>query len=267
MRGTSSRRLAIAGVVLSLASSVVVGIMTPAMAAPSGTTQVGAVQPAQLAVQLGTTHVEKAATQIHSVVPGDTLSGIAPRYNTTWPNLYNANTSIIRDPNLIYVGQRLTVPSGQVSKNPPAPAPAPVAAAAPATGKYANPLPGACLGSAYGEWRGTYSHQGWDLPAGHGTPIRALTNARVHSARWEGGGGNTIILNHGDGSYSIYMHQSSFAVSPGQWVSAGQTIGYVGNTGDSHGAHLHLEVRWGGPWGSTVNPVQFLRDRGVRLGC
>lgn len=264
MRGTSSRRLAIAGVVLSLASSVAVGIMTPAMAAPSGTTQVGAVQPAQLAVQLGTTHVEKAATQTHSVVSGDTLSGIAPRYNTTWPALYNANTSIIRDPNLIYVGQRLTVPSGQVSKNPPAPAPAPAAAPAQAASGWVNPVCADGIGDSINP--GYRDHKGVDLTAPYGRPIRAAAAGNLRTG-WQSGAGNYTVIDHGGGVATAYLHQQSYAVDSG-WVNAGQIIGYVGNTGNSKGPHLHFEVWTGGYWvGTYQDPISWMNNRGVRLGC
>lgn len=267
MRGTSSRRLAIAGVVMSLASSVAVGIMTPAMAAPSGTAKVGAVQPAQLAVQLGTSHVEKPANQIHSVVPGDTLSGIAPRYKTTWPSIFDANTSVISNPDLIYVGQRLTIPNGQTVKNPPAPAPAPApapVAAAPASGWF-DPLPNATPFCNYWQWRGTYNHKGEDIPAGFGTPIHAAAGGTVWTG-WNNGAGNYTVISHSDGSATVYMHQSSFAVRSG-WVNANQVIGYVGSTGDSEGPHLHFEVH---PWGNgngTTSPSTWMRNHGAPIGC
>ena len=58
--------------------------------------------------------------------------------------------------------------------------------------------------------------------------------------------GNFVVIDHGDGTTSLYAHMSSRAVSEGQLVNQGQTIGYVGNTGNSKGNHLHLEVRVGG---------------------
>ena len=70
-----------------------------------------------------------------------------------------------------------------------------------------------------------------------------------------GGYGNLILVDHGDGTVTAYAHQSGFAVSQGASVSRGQTIGYVGNTGNSTGPHLHFEVR---VWGTAVDPMPYL---------
>lgn len=260
MRGTSSRRLATAGVVLALMGSAIVGLASPAVAAPSGTAKVGAAQSAQLAVQLGTSHVEKPANQIHSVVPGDTLSGIAPRYQTTWPTIFDANTSIISNPNLIYVGQKLTIPNGQSSKTQPAPvqAPAPVSAGS----GWTQPV-GACNISGFG-MRWGRMHGGVDLAAGFGTPIKAAASGTVSTAWQAGGAGNYTMINHGEGVWTVYMHQSSFAITSG-WVNVGQTIGYVGSTGDSQGPHLHFEVHTGGAWNGKVDPMSFMANHGAPL--
>ena len=61
-----------------------------------------------------------------------------------------------------------------------------------------------------------------------------------------GGYGNVVVINHGNGYMTLYAHCSSLAVSEGQTVSRGQTVGYVGNTGNSYGAHLHFEIRYNG---------------------
>lgn len=269
MSGTSNRRLATVGVILALTSSVVLGLMTPAVAAPSGT-QVGAAQPVTqvqvdvpVTVNLGVTHAQVTANQIHTVVRGDTLSGIAPRYNTTWPNLYNANTSVVSNPNLIYPGQKLTVPSGQVSKTAPAPAPVVASAPAPASSGWVNPVCASQIGDNIGAGRG---HKGVDLAAPHGQPIRAAAAGTV-TVGWQDGAGNYTIINHGDGVATAYLHQSSYAVRSG-WVDAGQIIGYVGSTGQSSGPHLHFEVWTNGYWvGTFQDPISWMNNRGVRLGC
>ena len=77
----------------------------------------------------------------------------------------------------------------------------------------------------------------------------------VVSAGSLGGYGNATIVDHGGGIATLYAHQSSLAVSEGQRVTAGQTIGRVGCTGSCTGPHLHFEVRLNG---DPVNPVPYL---------
>lgn len=98
-------------------------------------------------------------------------------------------------------------------------------------------------------------HEGMDFGAGSGTPIRSCRAGRVTFAGWQGGYGNVVIVDHGGGMSTVYAHQSSFAVSAGQSVSAGQVIGYVGSTGMSTGPHLHFEVRING---SPVDPASYV---------
>jgi murein DD-endopeptidase MepM/ murein hydrolase activator NlpD len=123
----------------------------------------------------------------------------------------------------------------------------------------------ACITSGYGPRWGTF-HNGTDLGADYGTAIHAAAAGTVSTAWQAGGAGNYTMINHGDGVWTVYMHQSSFAIQSG-YVEAGQIIGYVGSTGDSQGPHLHLEVHTGGLWNGRVNPVPFMADRGVNLGC
>ncbi len=98
-------------------------------------------------------------------------------------------------------------------------------------------------------------HTGIDMGAGSGTPISAAGSGTVILASWYGGYGNTIVIDHGGGLTTLYAHQSGFAVSEGQSVSTGQTVGYVGSTGFSTGPHLHFETR---EWGTPVDPMKYL---------
>jgi septal ring factor EnvC (AmiA/AmiB activator) len=98
-------------------------------------------------------------------------------------------------------------------------------------------------------------HAGIDQGASTGTPIGASKAGTVIFAGWQGGYGNLTLIDHHDGVVTAYAHQSRFAVSSGARVSQGQTIGYVGNTGNSTGPHLHFETRVNG---SAVNPRQYL---------
>ncbi|WP_294702435.1 murein hydrolase activator EnvC family protein [uncultured Flavonifractor sp.] len=128
----------------------------------------------------------------------------------------------------------------------------------PPTGSgYQWPLPSSCLTltSAFG-YRihpisgQPHSHTGIDVSAAGGTPIYAAKGGQVIMSEYGSGVnwsyGNFVVIDHGDGTTTLYAHMSSRAVSEGQMVTQGQTIGYVGNTGNSKGNHLHLEVRVNG---------------------
>lgn len=94
-------------------------------------------------------------------------------------------------------------------------------------------------------------HKGMDFAAAYGTPIRAATDGVVAFAGWHGGHGKYVKLNHNGAIATGYAHMSRFSVKPGQRVSRGQVIGYVGSTGLSTGPHLHYELYKGGV---AVNP-------------
>ena len=91
-----------------------------------------------------------------------------------------------------------------------------------------------------------HSHTGIDIAAAGGTPIYAAKGGQVITSAYHWSYGNYVVLDHGGGNTTLYAHMSRRAVSEGQMVTQGQTIGYVGNTGNSKGNHLHLEVRAGG---------------------
>lgn len=101
----------------------------------------------------------------------------------------------------------------------------------------------------------TRFHQGLDIGAAEGTPIRASAGGTVILAGYNGGYGNFTCIDHGGGISTCYAHQSSIGVSVGQRVAQGQVIGAVGNTGYSFGAHLHFEVRVNG---AAVQPLNYL---------
>jgi len=104
-------------------------------------------------------------------------------------------------------------------------------------------------------WRWGRMHEGIDLGAAYGSPIAAAAAGVVIYAGWEGGYGNLVVIDHGGGLATAYGHQSRIAVSVGQSVSQGETIGYVGSTGHSTGPHLHFEVRVNG---QAVDPLGYL---------
>lgn len=97
------------------------------------------------------------------------------------------------------------------------------------------------------------NHGGTDIAASYGSAIYAADSGTVVRSAdgWNGGWGNYVMINHGNGMQTLYAHMSSRAVSVGQTVSRGQTIGYVGSTGMSTGPHLHFEMYING---SRVDP-------------
>lgn len=105
----------------------------------------------------------------------------------------------------------------------------------------------------------TANHYGIDIGCPDGTPIVAAASGVVVLARRSATAGNWIIISHGNGLYTIYMHASALYVSEGQYVNAGDTIMLSGATGATQGRHLHFEVRVGGYSSSrySVNPMNY----------
>ena len=98
-------------------------------------------------------------------------------------------------------------------------------------------------------------HNGVDMAAPNGSPILAAYDGEVIAASYSASMGNYIMIDHGDGLITIYMHASSLSVSSGTMVARGEQIGCVGSTGRSTGPHLHFSVRLNG---SYVSPWNYL---------
>lgn len=105
-------------------------------------------------------------------------------------------------------------------------------------------------------------HTGLDLRGDIGEPVRATASGRVSIAGREGGYGNMVEINHGNGLATRYGHLSEIDVRPGQQVRIGEVIGKIGSTGRSTGPHLHYETRLNG---EPIDPTKFLHA-GDRLG-
>ncbi|HXV34436.1 MAG TPA: peptidoglycan DD-metalloendopeptidase family protein [Gaiellaceae bacterium] len=103
-------------------------------------------------------------------------------------------------------------------------------------------------------WRWGRMHEGIDIAAPSGTPIRAAAGGTIIYTGYMGGYGNITIIDHGNGLATAYAHQSAIYIGGGS-VSQGTVIGAVGSTGNSTGPHLHFEVRVNG---SAVDPMGYL---------
>ncbi|WP_078612951.1 M23 family metallopeptidase [Streptomyces canus] len=144
--------------------------------------------------------------------------------------------------------------------------------AAKATGSvngFTAPVSGAPLGTGYKTGGSLWSsghHTGVDFLAAAGTPLRAVGAGTVVSAGWGGAYGNQVVIQLADGYYAQYAHLSALSVSSGQTVTAGQQIGLSGATGNVTGPHLHFEIRTTPDYGSDIDPVAYLRTKGVSIG-
>ena len=119
-----------------------------------------------------------------------------------------------------------------------------------------------------GMW--AHKHSGQDFAVPIGTNVVAAHGGTVVKAGGNGAGdgpayGNAIVIKHGNGTYSQYAHLSRINVKIGQIVKTGQSIAKSGNTGNSSGPHLHFEIRTTPNYGSAVDPVAFLRGKGVTV--
>lgn len=180
-----------------------------------------------------------------TVVKGDTLKSLANKYNGDANEIAQFNGL---DPALALIpGSTIIIPGGEVAVAPTRPSgstagvPAPRGGTAPVqAGYYRNPVPGARIT----QW--LHGHNGIDFGSPRGTPISAAADGTVIIARnagWNGGYGNYVVISHPNGTQTLYAHLTNTIVAPGQSVTAGQVVGYMGSTGKSTGVHLHFEVR------------------------
>lgn len=195
----------------------------------------GVIQPGQTLVILPINGVR------HVVKDGETVSTIAKKYQGDVEEILSYNQLASADD--ISAGDTVVVPNGEVKSAPKtasAAKPTSVSGAISSSGSFSHPLPGAR------RTQGLHGHNGVDLGAPNGTAIRAAAAGEVivsKSSGWNGGYGNYVVIKHGNGTQTLYAHNSSNAVGVGAYVSAGEVIAYVGNTGKSTGSHLHFEVR------------------------
>ncbi|UNS96174.1 M23 family metallopeptidase [Streptomyces tubbatahanensis] len=131
--------------------------------------------------------------------------------------------------------------------------------------KWVKPVKGYTLSAGFASSgkRWAHSHTGQDFAVGVGTPVRAVGAGTVVKTECGGPFGNHIVIRHANGYYTQYAHLSRIQTKKGAHVRAGERIGLSGNTGNSTGPHLHFEVRVTPEVGSGVDPVPWLRNRGV----
>lgn len=227
-------------------------------------------------VKLRSDHVEPELVSVrHKVEPGQTLYRIALAYELEVEELMAANG--ISDPRGLAVGQELFIPGAdQVRKVSPPPSvepggpkaqgrasPAKTAtrpddrakeAIAPALKAILSwPLRGVLYGR-FGK-KGKEAHDGIDLAAPLGTPVKTAAPGSVLYAGTQQGYGNIVIVEHDSGLVTLYAHNKDLRVKTGQKVRAGQVIATVGESGRTSGPHLHFEVR---REGLAVDPMPYL---------
>lgn len=211
---------------------------------------------------------------VYSVVRGDTLSDIASYYRIDTQSIASFAANNLASPDQLSDGMVLLLPGAVPPPPPPAPSRASVAAEAPeplpvpagvapaappaaASSGYIWPWHGA-ITTYFGEPRGNSYHRGIDIDGfgGYGAPIAAAADGTVVLATWDDWGlGYHVILQHADGSRTVYGHLSDIWVAQGQAVSQGEAVGALGSTGYSTGPHLHFEL-WIG--GAPVDPLSYL---------
>lgn len=116
--------------------------------------------------------------------------------------------------------------------------------------------------SAFGVSRGSTWHKGVDMVSQGSKHIYPINNGVVVTNSYDTGGyGNYVVVNHGNGYWSLYAHMKTVYVKQGQSVNKNTIIGVEGSTGNSTGSHLHLEVRKGNNSSANViNPITFLNS-------
>lgn len=167
------------------------------------------------------------------VKEGDTISEVAKKYKAKTEDIISFNS--LTGENDVYIGDLLIIPGGKVT---PA-VKKPVNTGIPfASSYFITPTSGKITQGPHGALRAAI-----DVANSCGTPIVAAAGGKVQRAGWIDIGGNSINILHPNGVVTYYGHFSAMTVVPGQTVSAGEVIGYMGRTGLATGCHLHFEVR------------------------
>lgn len=207
---------------------------------------------------------------VHTVGSGETLYRIANTYGVDPQDLAEIND--VNDPRTLRAGSKLFIPDAKrVLKVNPLPQGRAVASHETKSNvnyaveperedkivmdkkRFAWPVSG-MVESRFGMRSGT-KHDGIDIKAPEGTPIKAADEGKAVYVSSMRGYGNMVILKHKDDFYTVYAHNKKNIISDGDKVSKGEVIALVGDTGNADGCHLHFEVRQGK---KVRNPLFFL---------
>lgn len=176
----------------------------------------------------------------HIVKKGDTLKTIAKKYSGDFEEVLSYND--LSESSSLAIGDIVTVPNGEVkqvavsSRN----GRSTYASQPEYYGYYKWPVAGGV------KTQGIHGYNAVDIGAPRGASIYASASGRVVLSRtggWNGGYGNYVVIEHSNGTQTLYAHNSRNIVATGQRVVQGQTIGYIGSTGNSTGPHAHFEIR------------------------
>lgn len=186
---------------------------------------------------------------VHTVKKGETVSSIAGRYTVDAQTIVDFN--YLDAPYLLAIGQQLVVPDAKIpAKSPLSRGGLELQTVINVSGKLAMPTQGTI--TQYFSWY----HPAIDIANAAAPQVRAADGGTVYFAGWwPGGGGNTVMINHGNGLITKYAHLSSVSVGAGETVGKGQAIGQMGATGRAYGTHLHFIVEQNG---KAVNPLSIL---------
>lgn len=188
---------------------------------------------------------------VHTADMGDTLWSIANEYGVDVAAILKANTKESED---LTIGEKLFIPGAKLQhKEETVVARAEYSVSRSSPTRFYWPAHGE-LSSHFG-YRWGRLHAGIDIANDIGTPVTAAMAGRVVSTGWQSGYGYTLVIEHARGYETLYGHLSEFAVTPGQYVRAGQTVAYMGNTGYSTGPHVHFEVHKDG---RVIDPLGVL---------
>lgn len=208
----------------------------------------GVIQPGQVLIILPITGVQ------HTVVKGETMSSLAKKYSSDVQGIAAYND--LAEGQALTVGDVLLIPNGVLSTPTPSksttkPKITTGGSGPVLSGYYIWPVDGGRITQKLHGWNGV------DIGAPKGTSIYASAGGTVIVANgngaWNGGYGSYVVIQHSNGTQTLYAHMSKVLISPGVQVGQGEVIGKVGSTGESTGSHLHFEVR------GATNPFASLK--------
>ncbi|HWO42932.1 MAG TPA: M23 family metallopeptidase [Candidatus Eisenbacteria bacterium] len=185
----------------------------------------------------------RASGVVHVVKPGETLYRIGRAYEVSHIELARINR--LRDPHHIQPGQRLFIPGAArtvpVETVTPAEPPEGFEPGGALGNRFIWPVTGT-VNSRFGP-RGVAVHDGIDIAAPEGTPVRSAEAGEVIYSDQLRGYGNLVIVRHAGGFATVYAHNQANLVREGQMVRRGEMIARVGSTGRVTAPHLHFEIR------------------------